>query len=122
MGVFAASHWQGDFKIVSGLIKLGHFEGTEPQAVKLAAIQGNIGLCSGYPPGAMDKHIVPHLDVIGWAVSSVGISDLTGLGCFERDTSGLNSFSMFLQKARGLGERLDRRRKRKSREREGFSS
>uniref|UniRef100_A0A0G4FY39 Uncharacterized protein n=1 Tax=Chromera velia CCMP2878 TaxID=1169474 RepID=A0A0G4FY39_9ALVE len=122
MGVFAASRWQGDFEIVSGLIELGHFEGTEPQAVELAAVQGNIGLGSGCPPGAMDKHIVPHLDVIGWAASSVGISDLTGLGCFERGTGGLNGFSVFLQKVRGLGGRLDRRRKRKSREREGFSS
>uniref|UniRef100_A0A0G4HM23 Uncharacterized protein n=1 Tax=Chromera velia CCMP2878 TaxID=1169474 RepID=A0A0G4HM23_9ALVE len=122
MGVFAASRWQGDFKIVSGLIELGHFEGTEPQAVEFAAVQGNIGLCSGCPLGAMDKHIVPHLDVVGWAASSVGISDLTGLGCFEKGMGGLNSFSMFLQKVRGLGGRLDRRRKRKSREHEGFSS
>uniref|UniRef100_A0A0G4F5U6 Uncharacterized protein n=1 Tax=Chromera velia CCMP2878 TaxID=1169474 RepID=A0A0G4F5U6_9ALVE len=70
----------------------------------------------------MDKHIVPHLDVVGWAASSVGISDLTGLGCFERGTGGLNGFSVFFQKVRGLGGRLDRKRKRKSREREGFSS
>uniref|UniRef100_A0A0G4HZP5 Uncharacterized protein n=1 Tax=Chromera velia CCMP2878 TaxID=1169474 RepID=A0A0G4HZP5_9ALVE len=112
----------GDFEIVSELIKLGHFEGTEPQAVELAAVQGNIRLCSGCPSGAMDKHIVPHLDVVGWAASPVGISDLTGLGCFERSMSGLNSFFMFLQKVRGLEGRLDRRRKRKSREREGFSS
>uniref|UniRef100_A0A0G4FIR4 Uncharacterized protein n=1 Tax=Chromera velia CCMP2878 TaxID=1169474 RepID=A0A0G4FIR4_9ALVE len=122
MGVFAASRWQSDFKIVSGLIELGHFEGTEPQAVELAAVQGNIGLCSSCPPGAIDKHIVSHLDVISWAASSVGISDLTGLGCFERGMGGLNGFSVFLQKVRGLRGRLDRRRKRKSREREGFSS
>eukprot|EP00820_Chromera_velia_P012801 Cvel_5268.t2-p1 / transcript=Cvel_5268.t2 / gene=Cvel_5268 / organism=Chromera_velia_CCMP2878 / gene_product=hypothetical protein / transcript_product=hypothetical protein / location=Cvel_scaffold243:64392-68026(+) / protein_length=596 / sequence_SO=supercontig / SO=protein_coding / is_pseudo=false len=122
MGVFAASRWQSDFEIVSGLIELGHFEGTEPQAVKLAAVQGNIGLCSSCPPGAMDKHIVPHLDVVGWAASSVGISDLTRLGCFESGTGGLNSFFIFLQKVRGLGGRLNKRRKRKSREREGFSS
>uniref|UniRef100_A0A0G4H763 Uncharacterized protein n=1 Tax=Chromera velia CCMP2878 TaxID=1169474 RepID=A0A0G4H763_9ALVE len=122
MGVFAASRWQGDFEIVSGLIELGHFEGTEPQAVELAAVQWDIGLCSSCPPGAMDKHIVPHLDVVGGAASPVGISDLTGLGCFERGAGGLNGFSVFLQKVRGLGGRLDRRRKRKSREREGFSS
>uniref|UniRef100_A0A0G4HDN5 Uncharacterized protein n=1 Tax=Chromera velia CCMP2878 TaxID=1169474 RepID=A0A0G4HDN5_9ALVE len=122
MGVFVASRWQCDFEIVSGLIELGHSEGTEPQAVELAAIQGNIGLCSGCPPGAMDKYIVPHLDVVGWAASSVGISDLTGLGCFERGTGSLNSFFIFLKKVRGLGGRLARRKKRKSREREGFSS
>uniref|UniRef100_A0A0G4IEF5 Uncharacterized protein n=1 Tax=Chromera velia CCMP2878 TaxID=1169474 RepID=A0A0G4IEF5_9ALVE len=122
MGVFAASRWQSDFEIVSGLIELGHFEGTEPQAVELAAVQGDIGLCSSCPPGAMDKHIVPHLDVVGWAASPVGILDLTELGCFERGAGGLNGFSVFLQKVRGLGGRLDRRRKRKSREREGSSS
>eukprot|EP00820_Chromera_velia_P014720 Cvel_24833.t1-p1 / transcript=Cvel_24833.t1 / gene=Cvel_24833 / organism=Chromera_velia_CCMP2878 / gene_product=hypothetical protein / transcript_product=hypothetical protein / location=Cvel_scaffold2738:21974-24674(+) / protein_length=307 / sequence_SO=supercontig / SO=protein_coding / is_pseudo=false len=122
MGVFAASRWQGDFEIVSGLIELGHFKGTEPQAVELAAVQWDIGLCSSCPPGVMDKHIVPHLDVVGGAASPVGISDLTGLSCFERGAGGLNGFSVFLQKVRGLGGRLDRRRKRKSREREGFSS
>uniref|UniRef100_A0A0G4HGE1 Uncharacterized protein n=1 Tax=Chromera velia CCMP2878 TaxID=1169474 RepID=A0A0G4HGE1_9ALVE len=124
MGSGDTFRWQGDFKIIFelGLIELGYFEGTEPQAVELAAVQGNIGLCSSCLPGVMDKHIVPHLDVIGWAASPVGISDLTGLGCFERGAGGLNGFFVFLQKVRGLGGRLDRRRKRKSREHEGFSS